>query len=158
MTKLIQRLKGLKHKEIIIAVVSVVVMLVIYFSSFGGSASKKEEDATPSDYCLFKQQEISDVISQMEGAGKASVVINWASSVEIIPAQNVTENGNTLSSSIVLSSGEPIILKEIYPRAIGVLIVCEGGSDARVRVNIIMAVSTLLDLQADKILVYGTSK
>lgn len=158
MTKLIQRLKGLKHKEIIIAVVAIVVMLIIYFSSFGGSSVKKEDSVTTSDYCLAKQQEIAAVISQMEGAGNASVVINWASSVEIIPAQNVTENGNTLSSSVVLASGEPIILKEIYPRAIGALIVCEGGSDARVKVNIIMAVATLLDLQADKILVYGTSK
>ncbi|MCH5164152.1 MAG: hypothetical protein J1F36_03970 [Clostridiales bacterium] len=159
MNNVLSKLKDLKHKEIIIAVVAVIVMLIIYFSSFGGSSTKTTAAAIDTDdYCTRIRQQIENAISRVDGVGKTEVVINWSSGVEIVPAQNTTINGNSTTSQVVLSSGGPIVLKEIYPRAIGVLIVCEGGSNAKIKIDIIMAISTLMDISTDKVLVFGMSK
>ena len=158
MNNILSKLKDIKHKEIIIAVVAVVVMLIIYFSSFGGTSEKVVEAEDNQDYCSRIRQQIESAISRMDGAGKAEVVINWSSGVEIVTAQNTTTNGNSTSSQIVQSSGGPVVIKEIYPRAIGVLIVCEGGNNAKIKIDIIMAISTLMDISTDKVLVFGMSK
>ena len=144
------KLKNIKHKEIILAIVAVVVMLIIYFSSFG-SKQKKEKTESQTDYC-------SAIKGEMEGVGKANIVINWSSGVEIITEKNTTSNGNSSSSQVVLGSGEPVVVKEVYPKAVGVLIICEGGNNAKVKIDIIMAISTLLDIPTDKVLVFGKSK
>ncbi|MBR2968007.1 MAG: hypothetical protein IKC35_04455 [Clostridia bacterium] len=157
MNKFFNKLKSLKNKEIIIAAITVVILLVIYFSSFFPTEKTKSEIA-PADYCSAKQMQIEQAVSQMEGVGKAQVVINWSSGVEIVTAVNTTVNGNSTTTQIVHSSGEPIVIKEIYPRAVGVLIVCEGGSNAKVKVDIIMAIATLMDISTDKVLVFEMTK
>ena len=157
MNKFFNKLKSLKNKEIIIAAITVVILLVIYFSSFFPTEKTKSEIA-PADYCSAKQMQIEQAVSQMEGVGKAQVVINWSSGVEIVTAVNTTVNGNSTTTQIVHSSGEPIVIKEIYPRAVGVPIVCEGGSNAKVKVDIIMAIATLMDISTDKVLVFEMTK
>ncbi len=158
MNKFIEKLKGLKHKEIILAVVAVAVMLIIYFSSFSSPQTQKTGTTNIDDYCSEMQNRIENAISKMDGVGKSEVVINWSSGVEIVTAQNTTVNGNSTSSQVVQSSGGPVVLKEIYPRAIGVLIICEGGNNAKTKIDIIMAISTLMDITTDKVLVFGMSK
>ncbi len=157
MNKLINRLKEIKHKEIILAIAAVVIMLFIYFSSFFSPQSDTKSVNYSEDYCAAMQNKIKEAVSKMEGVGKTEVVINWSSGVEIVTAQNTTVNGNSTSSQVVQSSGGPIVLKEIYPRAIGVLIICEGGNNAKIKVDIIMAISTLMDITAEKVLVFGMS-
>lgn len=157
MGKIISKLKEMKHKELIIAVVAVVIMLAIYFSSFKQSGDV-EAEIVASDYCSQKQQEIQSAVSGIEGVGKTKVVINWESGVEIVTAQNVTINGSSSTTQIIQNSGEPIVVKEIYPKAVGVLIVCEGGNNAKVKVDIIMAIATLMDISTDKVLVFEMSK
>ncbi len=155
MNKLIAKLKSVKHKEIVLAVIALAVMLIIYFSSF---APKKKSSAaqTQSDYCLVMSEKIQSALSKMAGVGKTEVVINWSSGTMAVYEKNVTSNGNSTSEQVALSGGSPITLKEIYPRAIGVMIVCEGGSNAKVKIDVKMAVSALLDISADKVLVFGT--
>ncbi len=157
MNKIISKLKGLKHKELIIAVIAIVIMLVIYFSSFG-KAEEVDTVTQKSDYCTEMKLQIERAISRMEGAGKAEVVINWASGVESVHAQNTTTNGNNTTSQVVQGSSGPIVVKEIYPQAIGVLVVCEGGNNAKIKIDIIMAISTLMDISSEKVLVFGMNK
>lgn len=156
MSKIFEKLKALKHKEIIIAVIAVVVMLFIYFSTFSGEKETKAE--SKSDYCERMESSLALAISHIEGAGKADVVINWSSSVEIVTATNTNSNGNSSSSQVVNGTNGPIIVKEIYPKALGVLIVCEGGNNAKIKVDVVMAVSALMDISAEKVLVLGMNK
>ena len=169
------KIKSVKHIEIIIAVIAVGVMLIIYFTSFGGGSgggggfgigsgsassgnNNEAETSFHSDYTRRMQSEIVQLVSRMEGAGEARVVINWESSVELILAQTVNEGPNSSSSSPVIinigGASRPIIIKEIYPRALGVVVVVEGGENARLRVNIIMTLSVLLNLEPEFILVF----
>ncbi|MCL2555801.1 MAG: hypothetical protein FWE03_02115 [Firmicutes bacterium] len=162
------KIKSIKHIEIIIAAIAVGIMLIIYFTSFGGgglsigSGNDRDndhmQDSFHSDYTRRMQAQIVNLVSSMEGAGETRVVINWESSVELILAKTVNEGTNSSSSSPVIinmgGSSRPIIIKEIYPRALGVVVVVAGGENARLRVNIIMTLSVLLNLEPEFILVF----
>ena len=167
---LFKRLKSVKHIEIIIAVIAVGIMLIIYFTSFAGggglsfgSGNNRDNDDAHgasfySDYTRRMQAEIIQLVSRMDGAGETRVVINWESSVELILAQTINEGTNSSTSSPVIinvgGSSRPIVIQEIYPRALGVVVVVEGGENARLRVNIIMTLSVLLNLEPEFILVF----
>lgn len=155
------KIKKVKHIEIIIAVIAVAVMLIIYFAGFGGSGGKTNESAAEvefySDYCQRMQAELTELVAKMEGAGESKVLINWESSVELILAETQNNSSNSSSNSPVIitnsGSSQPVVTKEIYPKALGAVVVCQGGADAKLKVNIIMSVSVLLELEPEKILV-----
>lgn len=160
--KLIEKLKGIKHIEIIIAIIALAIMLGIYFYSSGGDNKNKETSVAATDYCTKMQSEIEQLISSIKGVGKTKVVISWESSSENVLAQNYSNSGGNVSSYPQLTTGSgstaPIVVQEIYPKAISAVIVCQGGENASIKVNIIMAVSKLLNISTDNVIVYAMNK
>ena len=165
------RLKKVKHIELYIAGIAVAVMLIIYFGSqpFSGSpsssASSKPGQTAPAakeDYCARIERELTETLSRMDGAGETKVVVNWESSVEAVIAYitNASQNGTSASPQIVSGGGSqsPIVLKEIYPKAVGVVVMTQGGTDVKVKLDIINAVSVLLDIKPDRIQVLTMKK
>ena len=157
------KLKKVKHAEIIIAIVAVVVMLAIYFSAKINSSTKKvnrsEQTSKNSNYCRQMEANLNEALGSIAGVGKIKLVINWESSVESVIAY-ITNNGTNSSTSTPqiiqgASGGQPVVLREIYPKALGVIIVCEGGGNVGTKLDIINAVSVLLDITPDKISVYA---
>ncbi|MCH5165750.1 MAG: hypothetical protein J1G01_05055 [Clostridiales bacterium] len=138
----ISRLKNIKHIEVIACGAVLVVVLLIYFSCVSCSGSKDSEltavnvDLSKTDYCTAMQIQVEKIVSEISGVGSASVVINWDRSV---------------SASFGGSSSE-------NPRAVGALIVCDGGNNTKVKLDVMYAVSTLLDLSIERIMVYPKSK
>lgn len=158
----IAKLKSIKHIEIILALVAVAVMLVIYVSSFAAKKDVKTAEADEKDYCAEMQTALEETIACIRGAGKTKVLISWESGIEAVTAHIANANGNSMSSSsqLVTDSGvtKPSLLKEIYPKALGVVIVCEGGDNVKVKIDIINAVCVLLDITPDKINVLTMKK
>lgn len=161
-SRLIERLKSVKHIEVIIAVIALAIMLGIYFYSSGNKADKNDLTDTSMDYCAKMQHDIEELVVNIKGAGMAKVVISWESSVENVLAQNITSSGNNMSSYPQMStnsgSSGPIVIRQEYPKAISAVIVCQGGENASVKVSIIMSVSKLLNISADNVLVYAMKK
>lgn len=161
--KWIQSLKDKKRLEIVIAVVAVVLMLVLYFSSRKSptvSASANDNFAvSASDYCQRTEKELATALEAMKGVGKVNVVIHWESGVERIIAYATSSSGNNVSTTptIISSQGasSPIVLKELYPKAVGVIIICQGGDNIAVKLDVINAVSVLLDVSQNKVNVYA---
>ena len=161
-SKIFDKFKKIKHIEIIIAVIAVIIMLFIYFGAkFGTGADKStaSEQLSASDYCNQMISDLEEALGGIAGVGKLKLVINWESSVESVIAY-ITNNGTNSSTStpqIIQSTGggKPIVLKEIYPKALGVIIVCEGGGNVSTKLDIINAVSVLLNITPDKISVYA---
>lgn len=150
----------LKGKELWIAIIAVVIMLAIYFSTMSCSSDKPATtERAESNYCTDMRDELRSAIVNLTGDKNASVVISWESSVEIVTAQQTSSTSTSSSSStqVINNSGEshPIVIKEIYPQALGVIVVCKGGNDAAVKVKITLAVATLLNISSEKVLVYG---
>jgi len=161
------KLKSVKHIEWIVAGVAIVVMLGIYLTSFlpGRSAGASNNQPPPAfgletgDYRKETEQQLARVLSQIDGVGRLELMINWESSVELVIAYITNESGGSSSSTpaIITSGGgsRPIVLREIKPRALGVIIVCQGGGDTRTRLNIIAAVTVFLDISPDKVSVFA---
>ena len=130
---LFDRLKSVKHIELMLGGLVLAVVLIIYFSCVSCSGdTSASTDVSNADYCTAMQVRIEKAVSEISGVGNASVVVNWDKSVTSSIMNSVTDN----------------------PKATGALIVCDGGNNAKVKVDVIFAVSTLLDLPIDKIVVY----
>ncbi len=160
--KFIASLKAKKHLEIVIAVVAVAVMLLLYFSTkfkVSASASETAPPASVSNYCEHTRQELVSALESMSGVGKVKAVITWESSVETVIAYATNNSGTTVNSTPCIiqtqGSSSPIVLKEIYPKALGVIIICQGGNNVAVKLDVINAVSALLNISQNKVNVYA---
>jgi len=164
---IIARLKSVKHIELIVAGIAVVVMLALYFGSkpldsLGAGNNRPAANSGQEDYCARIERELTETLSKMEGAGETKVIVNWESSVEAVIAYitNASQNGTAQSPQVITGGGAqgPIVLKEIYPKAVGVVILCQGGTNVKVKLDIINAVSVLLNITPDKIQVLTMKK
>lgn len=141
-----------------------------------GQTQKKEE----SDYVRNLENQLSTVLSQIDGAGKVSVMITLKTGTEIIPAKDETisdkttnekdtEGGtriineqNTSDKVVFMNeqggASEPLVLKEINPQIKGVIIVAEGAKDPKVKLKLTEAVQTVLDVPAYRVSVFESNK
>ena len=73
-----------------------------------------------------------------------------------------TVNSNSYSYTTVLSgnssSGEPYVIKQIYPKVAGVVVIAEGAGSAGIQTQISEAVQALFDIPVHKIKVLKASK
>ena len=158
--KFIASVKAKKHLEIIIAVIAVVIMLVLYFSTKTGKPDKTETaDSYSYDYCEKTRADLESALSLMKGVGKVKVVISWESGVEKVIAYATGNSGSNITTTptIIQAQGvsSPVVLKELYPKALGVIIICQGGNNIAVKLDIINAVSALLNISQNKVYVYA---
>ena len=132
------KLKGVKNIQLIAGCAAVILVLTVYFAfaSCGGDTAATgadDADLSDADYCTAMQVRIENTVSQIAGVGSCSVVINWDK-----PA----------SPSHGFSSAP-----SENPKPLGALIVCDGGGSTKVKLDVMFAVSTLLDLSIEKIIV-----
>lgn len=101
------------------------------------------------------EDKIEQALSQINGVGTATVVLTLQSSGEDILAQNVTQGTDTQLETVILSSGSSkeaaVTVKHIYPQFQGALVICDGGDNAGVKLEVLKAVSAITGLSSDKI-------
>lgn len=85
-SKLFQKLKNIKHIEIIVAVIFAVIIMLIYMSSLDDNKSSKNSQGTNLEVRL------ESILSDIDGAGNVSVLIN-------------TSSDETIDGVIVVASG-----------------------------------------------------
>lgn len=133
--ELFGRLRNVKHIKIIAFTAVLALILGVYFmcASCANDTAPEVKEPTSSDYCSSMQAQIEKIVSEIAGVGSASVVINWDKTVTSSAfGGGVTEN----------------------PQATGAIIVCDGGGNTKVKLDVMYAVSTLLNLSIEKIMVY----
>ena len=101
---------------------------------------------------------IVSVIQKIDGCGKADVVISCATEGACeyayeTKSQTIGET-TTTTTTLVTVKGEPLVTKTYTPQVYGVVIVAEGAADPAVKVKIINAVVTLLDVGAENVRVF----
>ncbi len=164
-----EKLKNIKHFEIIIVVVFCAILLLIYSSTFSSTKSEKNTltALTTEEYAEYLENKLSNVLSQINGAGNVSVMVTLACGVEYVYATNATEettsqtnNGVTTTQTttteeliLVSQSGKdsPLVIKENLPKVSGVLIVSSGASNISVMLELQKAVMALLEIDAEDI-------
>ena len=101
---------------------------------------------------------LSEALSQIRGAGEVTVVLTLAGGPRQVLAQDVdqaAERGQERRETVVVSRGsggqEAVAVQEVSPEYQGALLVCPGGGDPTVRLQLTQAVAALTGLGADKI-------
>ena len=173
-----------------IAVALVGVLLLVVAMPSGGTgihlAENKKEDTAQEkteqkyekeDYAEYLEHKLEQVLGQMEGVGKVSVMVTVADQGEDIIEKDKTEHTSTVtntdSGSMEMTtekeSGEetvyeesggekaPYVSKEILPEIEGVLVVAEGGDSPRIVSDISDAVKALFQVEAHRIKVVKMS-
>lgn len=158
--KLKDGLKNLKNKEIIIAAIAVAIMLIVYFvGGSGRSQTAKNDEVTGSDYRTETEAKLRDAIVKLSGDENAEIIVSWESGTESLIAYSTTENQNsTTKTPTVVQGGKPIVLKEIYPKAVGAVVVVKGGGEVKTKLDIINAVVAITQMPPENVAVYGAKK
>ena len=157
-----QRLKKDK-KALLTVVVGVLGMLLVLLSELPISESGKDKKDNVSQSEFYSddlERETEKLISQIEGAGKVSVMLTYEATEETVWAKEVNEKNEGENSTDVeekyiivdTSQGESgLAIKIIYPKIRGVAVVCSGGDDPIVNSRIKSLVSALFDIGSNRI-------
>lgn len=132
------------------------------FSSDDSGETRVQETIQATDWSAYKselEQELTDVISAMDGVGACEVMITLNETNENVYAQNSSEkteeNKSEYESEYVIHSGEngddPVLIKQYFPQVKGVAVVCTGGDDIRVKENIVNSVTALFNISSNRI-------
>lgn len=114
------------------------------------------------------QKELEEVLGKIAGAGQVKVVLTLKTDMTLVLQEDqkvksdIRQDGQTTATQSEKesktvwpggSNGQPVIVRRIYPEFRGALVVCEGGGNPSVRLNILQAVAALTGLTSDKITV-----
>ena len=156
--KLFLRLKDLVQKEnrarLAVLLGAAAMLFLLLSELFTPSEKPAAASAAPADESAYRQQleqQLSDLITQVEGAGRTTVMITLESGEETIYALD-TLSGQTQQQQthVLLDDGTALAQTVCTPR---VAVVCEGGGDVRVAVRITELVGALLDVPSNRICV-----
>ena len=186
------RLRQLKKSDWIAIALAGVLILIIAMplspkQSESGNTAGQETAGAVSDsgstqgqnaYAAALERRLKQVLGQMEGVGKAEVMITLSDSGETIVEKDQKEQTNRIGESdasggtrtttdqeteettVYVENGSekhPYVTKEVLPKVEGVLVVAEGGDDPRVISDISDTVMALFRVEAHKIKVVKMS-
>ena len=136
---------------ILVLVLGVVLMIIPGKTEDKTDVPTNAPTATQSDM----EQRLEEILSQISGAGKVSVMVTEAEGELTLYQQDSDSSGGL--DTVIITDGnrnQQGLIQQILPRTYqGVIVVCQGANSASVRLNIIEAVSKVTGLGTDKIVV-----
>ncbi len=166
LTKIIHILKKYKH-AVWILVIGIGLFLLpnsTKKTEVSDSVPQNPHQLSASEYSLIMEERLESVLSQIYGVGEVDVILTlkqgeYTHYLSDRSGMTVTkEEGTTVEESektVIVSQGnsydEPIVTRKDYPIFQGALIVCEGGGDAEVKLQLTQAVAALTNLSSHNI-------
>lgn len=176
---LTEKLKKNKKLEIAVYAILVLAVVGIFLSTLTEPKKEAVNDIGNTDETQLRneqqiEEKLKEVLSSIRGAGKVEVMITYETGTEIVPAfssdkqsSSTINDSDTAKSSttneteskqpatISQSDGySPIVLTEKQPTVRGVIVVAEGAADIMVKLDLQMAVQTVLGVNANCIEVF----
>ena len=170
------RISKNKFTAVLVIVGFIGIALIFLSDFFHTSSTASQQNVSSSDsmssYECKIQSRLEDIISRINGVGKVKVMVTVESGVENVyekdnkitndKTQNggdqsgqTQQNSTSESSHVILSNQnggqDALLTKQVKPDILGVVIVCDGGSNPDVQENVLDAVSTALGISSDKI-------
>lgn len=118
-----------RHKKLFLAALALIGIALLILPS---AARDESESASLSEYKRELEDELEDMISQIDGAGRCSVTVTFSD------GERYGYSGSRITSV------SP-------PRVLGVSVVCEGGGSSEVAERISDAVTALFDIGANRV-------
>jgi len=175
---------GNKNAKVAILIVVLAVVLVMFLSGgllsstpgnvgnqTGGSHGSVNFVSSQA-YIRTLEERLMNVLSNIRGAGAVTVMVTLETGPELRIATSVDERTTTSTTSsgstttvtlvenpIIINSGGqsgPLVLMEIMPVLRGVVIVAAGASSPQVRLELLEAAQTLLNVPIANIQIYAS--
>lgn len=152
-----------ENKNKIIIAVGIIGILLILLSEVNfGTAQDKRDNDSDADYASYVNSlndELTELLSSIDGVGECRVMITLRNTSESVYAKNSdsssSDNSKSNSDEYVIYDSEngdsPILLKENFPDIEGVAIVCSGGDNVAVKEKVIKCVSALFNISTNRI-------
>jgi stage III sporulation protein AG len=151
----------LNRYKYVLVVIAAGILLLLWPSGEGEEAAAQdtagltgtEEDLTVE----VMEEKLSDILSQVDGAGKVTVMLTVKQGMERVLAADEKRTASGDSSKeeweTVVVDGEAILVTQYSPVFQGALVVCPGGDDPEVKLLLTQAVAALTGLGTDHITV-----
>ena len=140
---------------LIVACVAVLILIVFLNLSVGSAAKVSENNDPVTSYISDLESKLERLLSKVDGAGNVGVCITVGSGMETVLAYTTTstetDSKRETVETPVIVNGKTVVLKELYPKITGVLIVAEGANKLSVYTKLQQAALSRLDISADKI-------
>lgn len=152
----------------LIAIVVVLGVILLLLPSGGNETEENNTPPTAPEEAAYTEsdleQRIASALSEIEGAGKVTVVLSLHSDGEVYLATDrdyseKSDGGSREQSeeAVIVNSGSstqsPVIVKREYPEYRGALVVSEGADNPTVKLAITQAVTSLTGLSSDRVTV-----
>lgn len=149
------KLKKNKFLQYLIVIIIAIVAAFVLFGNFDDLKSGESTVDSVSNYVDNLESRLKSTLSQVDGAGRVSVVITVESGMETVLATETvvkeTATGKETVETPIIVNGKTVVLKEMYPKITGVLIVAEGADSIAVLSKIQQATMSLLDIKINQI-------
>jgi stage III sporulation protein AG len=178
--KIAERLKADKRLEFVVYAGIALLIIALYISTLlpKEPAAQTNTSSAQDGETLRSEKELEDrlqtVLSSIRGAGRVEVMITYETGPELVTAMSKDTNSNKSQSvdegkqssteqqtesqkpATVSGSGgtEPIVLTEKQPAVRGVIVVAEGAANIAVRMDLQLAVQTVLNVPLSSIEVF----
>lgn len=149
--------KGWDRWKYILLVVLVGVVLLLMPSGENSGKTQSADQMGGETFDLEgMERKLERALSEIQGAGEVSVLLTLKeSSRQVLAWDTQVSDGTQSSTAVIVSQGsgsEQIVhLQSVYPKYQGALVVCTGGDDARVKLELLEAVRALTGLSTEKI-------
>ena len=172
----IDKIKGMaksKNKLMIIVGIGAAGIMLIFLSEL--LPKPKPAEVLPSapvqmsdiEYCNLLQQNLEEIVSGINGAGKCKVMVTLENGIEYIYATNDKQSSDKKAEGaknevleytlVIIDAGggkkEALVRTAVQPKIKGVVILCQGADNTTVQTRIVSAVSTVLAIGYDKVCV-----
>lgn len=129
--KWLEKLKNVKHIEIIIVVIFLIIILLIYSSSNGTKSktkSEKVDDMTITSYVDDLEKNLAETLSHIKGVSNVSVMVT-------LDLKNAVIEDN-------------IIQTTTFPSIKGIVVVAKGVEVTSVKLNVLKAIEAVVSINS----------
>lgn len=147
-----------KHKYVILILAIGLILLVL--PPFVNTKEQKEVILDSNTNILSVEDQLSQLLSYVQGAGKVQVMLSIASGEETLYQTNDdhttnADHASTKSNTVTVTGSDRIetgLIRQINPPVYsGAIIVCQGADNPAVKYAVVEAVSKFTGLGTDKI-------
>ena len=173
--------KKIENLVFLLVILIITIIAINYIWNDKEKSSKKSVISNNKVDSSFNKDEesletrLENILSKINGVGKADVMITYNESTQVIPVYNKkekttntneTDSGggkrkveeNDSSEEVVYSDstgkGEIVTQKTVSPKIEGAIVITEGADNSNIKTNIIQAVEALTGLPTHKIQVF----
>lgn len=149
-----------KYRAVFLVILAGIVFMLFPAEGSSGSTTPIR---MPEEASLSLQQQLEEILSQLEGAGRVRVLLTEAQGsqthYETRQDRREEETSRQLQTETVILTGsdrseEGLVSRVDPPVYLGAVVLCQGADSASVRLAVVDAVSAATGLGADKISVW----